>query len=199
MWRRILAYILFGLGFLTMTFFKRYSGEVIPYPFLFYLLGIAMFIGGLLFLRFTPTTKESNFQNQITKTIADLKINGDKIPVNLSSCEIKEHNYIEERDKYGHSNELLTLDFERQIQGWDAIAGGSIRNVEQVQVKQTVLVYSYQNERTGKIEKFISRVIPKDKITLSFYLDRQKQIMLYVDKINRDKYYFDLDFLNDQN
>lgn len=199
MWRRILAYILFGLGFLTMTFFRKYSGEVIPYPFLFYLLGIAMFVGGWLFLRFTPTTKESNIQNQIIETITDLKTNGDKIPVNLSSCEIKEHNYIEEQYKYGHSNELLTLDFERQIQAWNAIGGGSIRNVEQVQIRQTVLVYSYHNTRTGKLEKFISRVIPKDKVTLSFYLDRQKQTLLYVDKINRDKYYFDLDFLSDHN
>lgn len=197
--RRILAYILFGLGFLTITFFRKYSGEVIPYPFLFYLLGLGMFVVGLLFLRFTPTTKQLDIQKQISETISDLKANGDKIPVDLSHCEIKEHNYIEEREKYGHSNELLTLDFERQIQGWNAIGGGSMRNVEQVQVIQTVLVYNYQNPRNGKLETFISRVIPKDKISLSFYLDRQKQTTLYVDKINRDKYYFDLDFLNDSN
>lgn len=29
----------------------------------------------------------------------------------------------------------------------------------------------------------------------SFYLDRQKQTTLYVDKTNRNLYYFDLDFL----
>ena len=92
MWRRILAYILFGLGFLTVTFFRKYSGEVIPYPFLFYLLGFAMFAGGLLFLRFTPTAKHLDIQNQISKTIAELKANGDKIPVDFSNCEIKEHN-----------------------------------------------------------------------------------------------------------
>jgi len=199
MWRQILAYILFGLGFLTITFFRKYSGEVILYPFLFYLLGLAMFVGGLLFLRFTPTGKQLNIQKQILETISGLKANGDKIPVDLSHCEIKEHNYTEERERYGHPNELLTLDFERQIQGWNAIGGGSMRNVEQVQVKQTVLIYNYQNPRDGKLEKFVSRVIPKDKITLSLYLDRQQQTTLYVDKSNRDKYYFDLDFLNDNN
>jgi hypothetical protein len=36
MWRRILAYLLFGLGFLTFTFFKHYTGELIPQPFLFW-------------------------------------------------------------------------------------------------------------------------------------------------------------------
>ena len=196
MWRRILAYILFGLGFLTVTFFRKYSGEVIPYPFLFYLLGFSMFVGGLLFLRYTPTIKEINLQRQIAETINDLKSNGEKIHVDLIKCDIKEHNYTEEREKYGHSNELLTMDFERQIQGWNAIGGGSMRNIEQVQVKQTVLIYNHQNNRSDKTEKFVSRVIPKDKVTLSFYLERQKQTELYVDKVNRNKYYFDLDFLN---
>lgn len=196
MWRRILAYILFGLGFLTVTFFRRYSGEAIPYPFLFGLLGLGMFIGGLLFLRYTPTTTEMNLQKKIAETISDLKANGDKIQVVLIQCDIKENNYTEERERYGHSNELLTLDFERQIQGWNAIGGGSMRNVEQVHVQQTVLIYNYQNNRTGKTEKFVSRVISKDKVTLSFYLNTQKHTILYVDKLNRDKYYFDLDFLN---
>src|SRR6476620_6164528 len=99
MWRRIIAYILFGLGFLTVTFFRRYSGEIIPYPVLFYLLGLAMFVGGLLFLRYTPSANELNFQKQIAQTIDDLKANGDKIPVDLTQCEIKEHNYTEEREK----------------------------------------------------------------------------------------------------
>src|SRR5947209_6396669 len=111
MWRRILACILFGLGLLTVTFFRNYSGEVIPYPFFFYLLGLAMFVGGLMFLRFTPTSTQLNFQKQMTETISELKANGDKIQVDFAACEIREHNYTEEREKYGHSNELLTLDF----------------------------------------------------------------------------------------
>jgi hypothetical protein len=195
MWRRILAYLLFALGFLTFTFFRRYSGEVIPYPFLFYILGLIMFVGGLLFLRYTPRTTDLQIQARIAQTIEELKTTGEKIPVDLSRCEIKEHNYTEEQELYGHPNELLTLDFERQIQGFNALGGGSHRNVVQVEVRQTVIIYDYQNPRSGKLEKFISRVIPKDKITLSFYVDRQKYTDLYVDKINREKYYFDLDFL----
>ncbi len=196
MWRRIFAYILFGLGFLTFTFFRKYSGDLIPYPFLFWLLGLAMFWGGLLFLRYTPSTKEINAQKQLTEIINDLKENGEKIQVDLMKCELKEHNYIEEKEKYGHKNELLTLDIEREIQGWNALGGGSMRNVEQVQIKQTVIIFLKPNIRSGQTEKFISRVIPKDKITLTFYLDKQKQTTLYVDKTNRERYYFDLDFLN---
>lgn len=89
----------------------------------------------------------------------------------------------------------MTLDIEREIQGWNALGGGSMRNVEQVQIKQTVIIFYKPNIRNGQTDKFISRVIPKDKITLSFYLDKQKQTTLYVDKTNKDHYYFDLDFL----
>ena len=196
MWRRILASFLFGLGFLTITFFRKYSGEIIPYPFLFWLVGLVMFGCGFLFLRYTPSTEEIGIQKQLSEIINELKSNGERIAVDLSKCEIKENNYTEEREKYGHPNELLTLDIERQIQGWNAIGGGSIRNVEQVHVKQSVLIYQIQNTRIGKTEKFISRVIPKDKISLSFYLDKQKKTNLYIDKANRECYYFDLDFLN---
>ncbi len=195
MWRRIIAYFLIGLGLLTIIFFRKYSGELIPYPFLFWLIGLALFWGGFLFLRYTPSTKDISVQKQITTLIEDLKENGEKIQVNLTECELRENNYIEEKEKYGHKNELLTLDIEREIQGLNALAGGSMRNVEQVQIKQTVIIFSKLNIRSGKTEKFISRVIPKDKITLAFYLEKQKQTTLYVDKSNRERYYFDLDFL----
>ena len=196
MWRRILAYILFGLGFLTVTFFRKYSGELIPYPFLFWLLGLGMFWGGFLFLRYTPPTSYINAQKQITEIIKDLKENGEKIIVDLNKCELKSNSYTEERERYGHQNELLTLGLEREIQSLNAMGGGSMRNIEQVEILQTVIIYSKLNNKTGVTEKFISRVINKDETTLSFYLDRQKQTTLYVDKTNRQRYYFDLDFLN---
>ena len=195
MWKRLLACMLFGLGFLTVTYFRRYSGELIPYPFLFWLLGLAMFGGGLLFLRYTPSTKEISTQKQMATIINDLKENGEKMQVDLTICELKEHNYIEERQKYGHKNELVTLDIEREIQVWNALGGGSMRNIKQVQVNQTVIIFFKPNIRSGQVEKFISGVIPKDKITLSFYLGKQKETTLYVDKVNREQYYFDLDFL----
>ncbi len=196
MWRRILAYFLFALGFLTVTFFRKYSGEVIPHPFLFYLLGFIMFLGGFLFLRYTATSKEIVLQKQMEEIVRDLKEKGEKIRVDLSKCTIKENNYTEDREKYQHPNEILTFVFERQIQIWNSMGGGSWRNMEQTHVEQTVLVYYHHNSRTGETEKFVSRVIPRNKITLSFYLDSQKETNLYVDKTNRSKYYFDLDFLN---
>jgi len=88
MWRRIAAYFLFVLGFLTMTFFKHYTGELIPYPFLFWLTGLALFAGGFLFLRYTPNGKELVARKKLMAAIADLKSNGEMIQVDLSKCEI---------------------------------------------------------------------------------------------------------------
>lgn len=160
MWRRILAYILMGLGLLTITFFRRYTGELIPYPFLFWVIGVVLFIGGLLFLRLTPSTNEINDQKQLTAIIAALKAGGEKMQVDLAHCDLKEHSYTEEQDRYGHDNEALTLDLERQIQGWNALGGDSILNVEQVNVRQTVLIYQYQNDRTGKNKKIYKQSNP---------------------------------------
>ena len=129
--RRILAYLLFGLGFLTITFFKNYTGSILPYPFLFYILGFLMLVGGYFFLRFTPTHKEIKTREKLDKLISDLLEHGERVKVDLLSCEIKEHNYSEERNRYGNENELLTLDIERNIQAWDAIeyAAGPVSRI----------------------------------------------------------------------
>ena len=63
--RRILAYFLFGLGIVTILFFKNYSGEIIPYPVLFYVAGLALFAGGVLLLKYTPTSEADSLQKQV--------------------------------------------------------------------------------------------------------------------------------------
>jgi hypothetical protein len=196
MWRRIVAYAFFGLGFLTVTFFRSYTGNLIPYPFLFWVIGLVMFWVGFLFLRTTLTTKQMADRNKLKQLIDELKTTGQKIDVSFDNCEIKEHNYTEEQNIYGHENDILTLGVEHQMQGLNAL-GNDRRNVKQVHVYQSVIVFRYNNTRNGKTERFMSRVIPKDKLSLSFYLDNKKQTTLYIDKTNREKYYFDLDFLNE--
>jgi|LakMenEpi03Aug12_release.lakeMendotaPanAssembly.Ray.scaffolds.fasta_scaffold731268_2 hypothetical protein len=191
--RRISAYILFGLGFLTVTFFRKYSGTIIPYPFLFWLIGLLMFWGGWALLRWTPTIKEQQDTDRLKKLIDDIKTNGEKIKVDFSKCDIKQNNYVEEKEKYGTGSYITTLDIERDIQAWNALTD-STRNTERVQVNQAVLIFD--NSHNDKTEKFISRVIPFDRVTLLFKLDKQKETTLYVDKNDRSKYYFDLEFLS---
>ena len=73
-----------------------------------------------------------------------------------------------------------------------------MRNNEKVNIVQSVIIYNHKNLRTGQNERFISRVIPKDEITLFFYLDKQQNGKLYVDPNDRSRYYFDLNFLTAQ-
>lgn len=195
MWQRILAYVFIALGFLTVTYFREYTGSVIPHPAIFWVLGIIMMVGGIGFLRFTPAALDRRMQKQIDDTIYHLKVNGERIRVDLSQCEVKERSYTEERQRYGDEDELLTFDFERQIQTLNALGGGNDRNVTQVQVTQSVVIFSRKNPLTGETERFVSRVIPKDKVTVAFYLEEQRETSLFVDKTNRELYYFDLDFL----
>ncbi|NVN94207.1 MAG: hypothetical protein HXX18_02865 [Bacteroidetes bacterium] len=192
--RRIIAYILFLFGLLTVTFFRKYSGNIIPFPFLFWIIGIAMFIGGWALLRFTPTIKESKENEKIKILINQLIENGEKIIVDLSKCDIKTNNYTEEQSNYGGRNDITTLDIERNIQAWNALGGDSIKNTKIVEVYQSVLVY--KNQHDGNIETFISRVINKEKTTLMFKLVDKKETILYIDKNDRSRYYFDLEFLN---
>jgi hypothetical protein len=58
--RLILAYLLFILGFVTVTYFKKHGGEIIPYPFIFWTAGIIMFIAGIFLLRKAPRLNEEN-------------------------------------------------------------------------------------------------------------------------------------------
>jgi hypothetical protein len=195
MGQRILAYVFIAMGLLTVTYFRKYTGSVIPHPAIFWVLGIIMTVAGMVFLRFTPAAFDRSVQKQIEETIYQLKVNGERMRVDLSQCEIKEHSYTEERQRYGHENELLTFDFERQIQALNALGGDNSRNVKQVQVNQSVVIFSRHNSLSGKTERFVSRVIPKDKVTVAYYLERQGETALYVDKSNRELYYFDLDFI----
>ena len=192
--KRIIAYIFFGLGLLTITFFKKYSGTIIPYPILFYLLGFVLFIVGIILLRKTPTVKEQKDTGKLNNEIRNLISQGMKVEIDLSKCIIKENNYVEEADKYNSGSYITTLDLERNIQAANILLGKSVDNAGRVQVFQTVLVFTA--DLNGKTTKFVSRTLPFDRVNLMFKLDKQKETLLYVDKIDTSKYYFDLVFLS---
>lgn len=191
--RRIAAYCLYILGFLTVTFFRHYSGEIIPYPFIFWVIGMAMFWAGYLLQRHLPSSGNAALIKENQKEIDDLKINGEKIMVDFRICEIRENNYTEQQDPY--YEQVFSLGRPDLFQALNEM-GDNTGSTKIPTINQTVIVFPYENRRTGKTERFISRVIPKDQVTLSFYLDKQQQTNLYVDKTERNKYYFDLDFLS---
>jgi hypothetical protein len=147
-----------------------------------------------LLLRKGKTFKEYKDIKKVKELVDDLKATGEKIEIPLNECEIKENNYSEERDRY-RSGDIQGLEprFEGDIQFWNGLYDSSY-NVKMVDVNQSVLIYKHLHN--GVEEKFISKVIPRTKQDLNFKFYLQKKTFLYVDKNNRKRYYFDLEFLN---
>lgn len=195
MFRRIIAYLLFGSGFLVIAFFRNYSSHVIPYPVLWWLIGVLCFISGWLILRFTPTVKQQQEKNNLQQQINELKSSGEQIVVKLADCEIKSNNYIEEKERYGSDNFFTTLDMEHNIQFFNAL-GDETRNTKRVSVNQAVLIYILKSEN-GEQRKIVSHVLPYERTTLLFKLAAHETTKIYLDKNNRNRYYFDLEFLAD--
>src|SRR6202012_3875857 len=95
MLNRIVAYILFAVGFITLTFFRHYTGTLIPYPWIFLLLGLSFFLSGYFLLRYSTPAKYQTAANKVRQLVDDLKTNGEKIRVDFKDCQIRGHAYSE--------------------------------------------------------------------------------------------------------
>jgi len=174
--KRIIGYTLVVLGFVIFCFFRRYTRDSIPYSIVIFIVGAAILLIGAFIIFKGVSLKEQEPSKQFKKSIADLKENGEKIQVDLLKCGIKENDYsIERRDRMASRYDIDI-------------------KVKQVEMNQTILIFLHNHENIE--EKFISPVIPRtgDDLRIKLYLT--KTTYLYVDKNDRTKYYFDLDFLN---
>lgn len=186
--KRLLGWILIILGLLLYVFFKKYNGGLIPYPFLFYILGFAMIITGFILLRKTPKKHDILILEKAKKIKQDLIDNGDKIVVNLNDCEIKENHFYEEPDYSKNYSDFELLNFNEIIMYNEMFK----RNKNNNEIKQSVI--------TAKINDFTfnSPILPFDKVKLLFEFDKQKSTNIYIDKTDKSKYYFDFDFLKNE-
>lgn len=194
MFRRILAYCIFAIGILIILFFRSYEGEMIPYPVVFIVLGVFMLIVAYIILRRMPVLKSQLEHLKRMHDISDLKANGIRIDVNLADCEIRDNSYqaIPEADAGTGFPEGIG-DLEKYFEVLDNLKN-PVRDRKLAEIHQSILIFkTIYNNRSMR---FISRVLPKDKATISFLLDNQKRTALYVDKTDPTRYFFDLDFLN---
>lgn len=194
MLKQIAACALFILGLLTMTFFRHYTGDIIPYPWLFFLAGIGMLIIGYILLRSSLSRKETAARKALQELITDLKENGQKLTVDLRACEVRGNDYAEKTAQYDVSGNVALLMTPTPVMALMYLIENTDTR-ETVEVQQSVFIYKFDNPKTGEAERFLSPVIPKDELSLSVYLETQKTTTLYIDKTNRNRYYFDLDFL----
>lgn len=128
--------------------------------------------------------------------IDSLKTNGATLTVDLTRCTILEHTYTETRDSrpmfemmaFGELKDMLPDDNNAEV---DHATKTKLERV-------TLSVLVYEAEIAGMRRKFYSTVIEKDRATLMFLLEAQKQTILYYDKSNPSRCYFVLDFLNSE-
>ncbi len=195
MLKRIIAYTLFILGLITILFFRHYAGSLIPYPWIFNLLGIAMLLSGYLVLRYAFNPKNTVALKKLRQLIVDLRANGEQIRVDFNACSILGNDYQQAQPARDTDSLLFDLtvsdSLTRMLDHLDNDGSNGMQ-----EIRQSVIVFQHTDVRTGAVEKFVSPILAKDDTTLSFYLDRQQHTTLYVDRTNRNLYYFDLDFLN---
>jgi hypothetical protein len=196
MLKRIAGFVLILLGALVTLFFRHYTGTIIPYPWLCLLLGLASLATGIYLVRASATDEDKTTTNKLYQAIAELKSTGERIEVDLRVCSIRTSESLESDP--GKQIDLVMFYFIAPTGLYTLATLIKDRPEETRGVLRSVIIFPYVNNRTGQTEKFISPIILKDEVSLSFYLDRQQRTTLYVDKANRTRYYFDLDFLIDQ-
>ena len=65
----ITGFTLIALGLLTIIFFRHYTGDIIPYPFLFWIAGLLLVLAGVLIIRRSYLTVISRFRHEENEMI----------------------------------------------------------------------------------------------------------------------------------
>ena len=171
MLRNIISYTLIGIGFLGLGYFRSYHGNLIPVPFLWFILSIVILGIGIFFsLLFKRKKVIADSESQLSQ----LKSNGEKIILDIEFCEFKTNDFQEIVDSIKLSG----------IQMYDALYNEAY-NYTTADRNQTVIIYSHKNE------KFVSPIFSIDEITIQARI-MQRLAILYVDKFERTKFYFEL-------
>jgi hypothetical protein len=137
-----------------------------------------------LLIKSELSSRDRKVRQNLKAEINNFKLTADKIKVDLNNCKIRANNYTEQVEVVKNY----------KAQAFDALYDSS-KNIANVNINQAVLIF--ETDKYGEKERYFSPTIYKDEVTLRFLLDRQKETYIYVDRDNRSKYYFDLEFLNE--
>ncbi|MEM1406766.1 MAG: hypothetical protein AAGG59_08330 [Bacteroidota bacterium] len=173
-----------GTGLLVVGGFIFFLGfKVANYNLYFLVVGGIMAAIGFYSLKFLNKREEDNAFAEFDEWRQGLKASGTKIEVDFAQCELKSNKYREVVDQgYTPASKYMAL---------DALVGRD--NTEYNNVDQSVIVF--ETELSGEKATFYSPLINKEKMTLEFLLADKKSTNIYVDRLNKDNYYFDLEFI----
>lgn len=117
------------------------------------------------------------------RMLSDLKYTGVEVKVDLTRCRIISNNWTVEEERYQ----------DYRVQALNALTDPG-KNIERVDVFASRIEYSAMID--GMRRTFRSPAIAKDKQTLHFLLEVQKETSIYIDPYHPKYYYFDLEFLS---
>jgi hypothetical protein len=176
MFKKITAYLLIGIGFIGVGFFKNYKGSIIPYTGLWFFLSIAVGLLGLALLYLSKKSKLTSQENFNRDRLERIKQNGERILLTVDNCEIRENNYSEE----------VINESSSRIQQIDALYDPN-RNYKQNYIEQSAIIYYYKVE--DEKLRMTSQSFSCNAKTLKSYIENKK-LVLYVNRFDRNEYAF---------
>lgn len=176
--KKLSGYTIAAIALISISFFSHYKGDLIPYPMLWIILSILILIIGLYISSTGKTKKEMVTSAEYSTRSNKLIATGEQIKLDIDSCDIKENNYYEE------IHNQRTLD----AQSIDAVFDPN-ENYQEKYVDQSAIVYYHKIG--DSTEKYISQTFLFGSETLTFHI-LNNDIILYVDRFDRNNYLFDL-------
>jgi hypothetical protein len=160
-------------------FFRYYNGVLIPYPILWYVSFVVLGLLGVWLISSSFRTTKRKLGQAANMESEKLKSGAEKIELNFDKCEFKSASFSHEVDDPNMGP--IKLFVPTSINSLDTKITEN--------VIQSYLIYT--ETINDKTYKFVSQAFPVDETTLKFYL-LNHNIILYVDRFNRDRYLFEL-------
>lgn len=178
--KQIAGILLLLLAFVGVLFFRHYTGSIIPYPSLFYLVCLALGICGAWILYSAESGQHTKAVNNWLAAKNDFKLKAEKIKLDIDQCEFRSGTFTHEvRDT---NMELVKV-----------IAPIHFHGAEFTKMETVVKSYLlYRPAVSGPVSCYFSNSFPVDTKTLEYYVLTNK-IALFVNRFNREQYLFDID------
>jgi len=154
---------------------KTYNSLIIPILILFLFVFFAFVL---------PFSLKKIKQQKENKRIRKLKNSNNKILVDLSECEVLSNSFLDEKMRYGNSPVLKMLEHKFT----EELLQSKSQEID-------ISIIYFEGIYKGKDKIFYSEVLYINYQSFAFLFEKHKQTYIYIDNKNPDKYYFDLDFL----
>lgn len=178
--KKIIGILIMAISTLGITYFESYKGTVIPYPTLWLIGFVVLEVLGFYLIYLSIYKQQSKIHEKVNYQLENFKANAEKIELTLDNCEVKNGSFSHEVEDPRFSSVRFLVP-NSSLYSFDSTITET--------VVRSYLIYSDPKDNGGL--RYISQTFPLDEITLKYYV-MNKRISLYVDRFNKEKYYFEM-------